>query len=916
MDVNGTRFQLFLGSNDWGNCSETEDGATPLSQAWKNSDPRGGASCAWDEKHAELTLKPCLLQIVASPSHAPPQLSDRRGADRDRYGNWYWIDKTGGELLVNSVGTGNTTHFWTLADGLDRGSLLDGGYFQPRPGEEPILPDPLALSGLAVTEDHYLVVGVLQPRGILVFDLYMGGPPQMILWPGEVPFTPFDMAPMPGGGAWILDRENARYWALDRHFNVITREQQELLLAEEQVDIFQPADGSSERRKVAGTFPGGILLDAAVPIPIFDAVAIEALPDGTVLILESDPRASFSLIYRYFFARQLGQPVSTEAMKTLVEPGKRDGFHLRGYDFAFVPEHNEDGEPLPDRLYVVPEEGNQVYPFTIWQQDNQLGLQPLPNYFPMRMFGGKALVAKGDQAWYDFSDGWVPLVELRRARYSTSAMLFTPLGGHRHAFDGQFLDCVWHRLMLDACIPRETSVLIYSRTANDEEELPSAQWQAEPPPYLRGDGSELPFGEPVTGEDNGTWELLFQAASGRYLQLKIVLTGNGRSTPHLRAMRIYYPRFSYLEHYLPAVYREDSQSASFLDRFLANLEGFYTSIEDKIAAVQMLFDARSAPSEALDWLASWFGIALDLAWDANRRRLFLRHAMDFFQYRGTICGLLMMLRLTFDSRPGETIFTDCLGDSAHSSSIRIVEAFRARQAGPRPTWSPAQGEAALRQAYKLFLEQRGLDTTQVNDFPLVAPTGANVLAAWKQCAQVALGFIPSTSDADQQLWSDFLQRRYEKIDALNSAYLRIYSDFVCVPLPKALPPDGPAMHDWYQFQSIVLSMRNSAHQFTVLLPAPTSGTAEDYQHELDLATRIIEMGKPSHTVFEVKFYLAAIRIGATRLGIDTFVDLGSRAPQLMTPAILGQSYLLESYLASQQTLDVTHREILKREQQS
>src|SRR5437764_5727244 len=108
MDVNGTRFQLLLGSSDWGNCSE--DATTPLSQAWKNSGPCDGTGSAWDDERAELTLRPCLLQIVGQLSHTPPQSDDRRGADRDRYGNWYWIDRSGGELLVNSVGTGNTTH--------------------------------------------------------------------------------------------------------------------------------------------------------------------------------------------------------------------------------------------------------------------------------------------------------------------------------------------------------------------------------------------------------------------------------------------------------------------------------------------------------------------------------------------------------------------------------------------------------------------------------------------------------------------------------------------------------------------------------------------------------------------------------------------------------------------------------------
>ena len=69
-----------------------------------------------------------------------------------------------------------------------------------------------------------------------------------------------------------------------------------------------------------------------------------------------------------------------------------------------------------------------------------------------------------------------------------------------------------------------------------------------------------------------TWELLFQQAKGRFLQIKLQISGNGRSTPRLHAMRLYYPRFSYPDNYLPALYRDDDQSASFLERFLANIE--------------------------------------------------------------------------------------------------------------------------------------------------------------------------------------------------------------------------------------------------------------------------------------------------------------------------------------------------------
>ena len=103
------------------------------------------------------------------------------------------------------------------------------------------------------------------------------------------------------------------------------------------------------------------------------------------------------------------------------------------------------------------------------------------------------------------------------------------------------------------------------RAANDERDLPITAWRQEPPFYLRGDGSELPFVGKSSIEGNGTWELLFQHAQGRYLQLKLILSGNERVTPHLQALRIYYPRFSYLEHYLPAVYRE--QATFYTDQY-------------------------------------------------------------------------------------------------------------------------------------------------------------------------------------------------------------------------------------------------------------------------------------------------------------------------------------------------------------
>src|SRR5439155_11377804 len=267
------------------------------------------------------------------------------------------------------------------------------------------------------------------------------------------------------------------------------------------------------------------------------------------------------------------------------------------------------------------------------------------------------------------------------------------------------------------------------------------------------------------------------------------------------------PRFSYLEHYLPAVYREDDESASFLERFLANIEGFYTTLEDKIAAVQLLFDVHSAPSYARAWPARWFGIALDPAWDDTRQRLFIKHAMDFFPYRGTIRGLQMRLRLALDTCVDETIFTAPVSPRGRTSSIRIVEKYRTRRtpgvllgdptdtSGPRPVpqtgrWLPTQGREVLSQRYTAFLIQLSLAPGPGGVFPIQSPTDPAQAAAWQQFTRATLGFLPSATTADLKLWQDFLGRRYQRVDTLNEAYrlsgTRRLAAFTAAQLPDTL----------------------------------------------------------------------------------------------------------------------------------
>jgi hypothetical protein len=151
-------------------------------------------------------------------------------------------------------------------------------------------------------------------------------------------------------------------------------------------------------------------------------------------------------------------------------------------------------------------------------------------------------------------------------------------------------------------------------------------------------------------------------------------------------------------------------------------------------------------------------------------------------------------------------------------------------------------------------------------------------------------------------WQDFLARRYPNASALGVAWgrsARSPSSFTDVPLPRALPPDGAALLDWYEFSSVVLPVRERAHRCTVLLPVPlgSPGAPADPHEVRRRAARVVDLQKPAHTVFDVAFFWAAFRLGEARLGKDTLIRSGSRAPELLGPLVLGREHLGESYLS-------------------
>lgn len=927
MDANLTHFHLLLGQNDWATCVLRDGG-----QIFGNTSP-----VAWAADRHEVTLQPKLFEFPPAPRDEAPGQDSRRGAAADVNSNWYWIGEGNDEIRIRGSGEQRSGHFWSAAD-TAAPSGPPSEIFQP--AAVPVPPCPQSFGGLAITEDQYLVVGMVEPPGLLVFDLLGGGAPRTICWPEEIPFAPFDIVPRHRGGVWILDALHKRFWGLDRTLRVITRGQDVRVLTSPEEEGFQPTSGKHPS-SAPRSFPEGIDLEHGSPIEAIAPVAIEALENDTVLILDVPPdEPSRVLLCR--FSELLGQ----------------DTLPFTAYDFAFA----------KGQLLVASAKGNQAFAFTIAAPPKPFALARVDKYFPMRRFGGKALVAANDRVYYDFGDRWLPLIKQEHPRHVEQATIET------RVFDGREPQCTWHRLMLDACLPAGTDVEIWSRAADSENELATTQWAAEPRLHRRGEGSELPFAPEPESHDRGTYELLLQKARGRYFQLRLRLVGDGRLTPHLTSLRIYYPRFSYLERYLPAVYREDAGSASFLDRFLANIEGTNTAIEDRIAAVQMLFDVRSAPPAALEWLASWYGVAVDPAWDETRRRLFITHAMEFFQWRGTVRGLKMALRLALEEEVDDHIFDPPGSACRCAERYRIVERFLTREISPAlagdPTevaegpqivpasgkWIPAYGADALHARYDAATQRGDFPLTPIADDPdaeaarvafarrelgFVPSDPTEEIAAWKAEVQNPEATIPedepsapeiarswhafqTSSEAQpygrqRRLWQQFLVRRYVSLAALNLAHATHWKEFEGVAYPVALPANLARLTDWIEFETHVLPTLAAAHRFTVLLPVTgtTAATDASRRRELALASRIVELEKPAHTAFDIKFFWANFRVGEARLGSDTVLGLGGRDPALaLRPTVLGESYLSESLITSGPPLSrqgriVTGRDRLK-----
>lgn len=936
-DVNDTRWRLFTSQRDWRDHLPGAPGSESV-------------NVAWHAATRSLGLRQEQFQFPTPTGASLLAMRDRRGAAADRYANLYWLDDASTGIRVRAPSWTSSVQLWPVAASCAQ-TTAD---FSPTESTEEV---PLQLRGLAVTADHFLVVGVLAPSpGLLILDLHAGGPPTYRHWPDALdgrPFQPWAIAARPGGGVQILDLADevetpheasglARLWTLDGHLRIEGEQ-----FAPGEPPDFQPIDEPIEPKPVRTV--QAIDLDEVVGRA---PIAISVSADDSVFIVWTSLDEVGSEL-----SRRVNGVLSATILLDQPTDVSFDGESWRPHDGVFRDDPTPVTGELNGRLYVVGQDGNQSYVYDVVASEDSLQATIELEYLPMRRFSGKGLVGcalGADCDWptgvlYDINDRWAKLVAHPRPRFATHGVLEMVA---EHALDSGSHGCVWHRILLDAHLPPGTSITIQSRAADRLEDLDGCPWSAEPAPYLKHTGSEIPHVRSVVGacdgqKGAGTWETLLQHAVGRYLQLRMALTGPGRASPRIYAMRVHTPRFSYLERYLPDVYRQDPTSAHFLERFLANIEGMSTELEGRVAEAQSLFDERTVDAEYLDWLASWIGVTLDPSWDETRRRLFLAHAPQMFRQRGTLLGLARAIRLSISPCVDETLFDDDtlandVGARTGCSStsdpfgVRLIESWIMRAApgvvfgdpedamSPSYTvdeWTPADGAAELHSRWRTYLaavyaDDAALRAAWTDDsialatvrFPPLAPANAIAAADWRTFTTQSIGFTYAEPTPDDDThWRVFLAARYRTASAISQAYQAQIKSFNDIGLPETLP-SGTELIDWIQFVSLTLPIRRAAHRFVVLVP--TQGDSADKERQrVDLVRRIVEIEKPAHTSADVRPYWAAFRVGSARVGLDTLIDRGSRYSAIT----LGSTGLGLGYAMHAHPFDVTDRYVVGRE---
>ncbi|MCT4621757.1 MAG: phage tail protein [Marinisporobacter sp.] len=137
---------------------------------------------------------------------------------------------------------------------------------------------------------------------------------------------------------------------------------------------------------------------------------------------------------------------------------------------------------------------------------------------------------------------------------------------------------------------------------------------------------------------------------GRYLWIKIEMSGTTENKPILKKMRVYLPGEHIID-YLPEIYRDHLKKEDFFYRFLSIFQSFIFDLENEIYNISKYFDLEAADDEFVNWLCSWLDIDYISLWEPKRFKRFLNEAVDLYGITGTRQGLERLIEIYTGYKP-------------------------------------------------------------------------------------------------------------------------------------------------------------------------------------------------------------------------------------------------------------------------
>jgi phage tail-like protein len=366
--------------------------------------------------------------------------------------------------------------------------------------------------------------------------------------------------------------------------------------------------------------------------------------------------------------------------------------------------------------------------------------------------------------------------------------------------DSSIYRCQWHRVVLYGEVPRKTAIFVSTFTSEVEQTLD--QIQALPESAWKSNA--------LITSMKGQWDGLVFSGPGRYLWLRVRLSGDGSASPKISSVRIEYPRVS-LTRYLPAVFDEDPRGADFTGRFLSIFDTGFRTIESKIDQEAGFFEPLSAPAgpgpkrDFLSWLASWIGVSLDRNWAIDQRRQFLKLAGKLQAIRGTRLGLHQQLVILLGMQPEDVC---CPCDQPKRTCI------------PKPLNCALPPKGCAWEPPPLILENYEL-------------------RRWL--------FVGSGTLGDNAVvWGQRIVNRSQLGNSMQAGSTQLKTT-----------PDP--LHDPFLVY---------AHKFTVFVPTRFASIEKNRRSLINL----LESEKPAHTQYQVEYVAPRMRIGfQSMIGLDSVV---------------------------------------------